>query len=87
MTAPERKETQCPDCLSENAVPKEVAWDALTKVPRKTANDLQAALDRIAELEGALRGMIGGKTYVPGFGDYESEASRIARAVLAKGDG
>jgi hypothetical protein len=47
----------------------------------------QAALDRIAELEGALRSMIGGKVYVPGFGQYENEASRTARAVLAKGDG
>lgn len=42
---------QCPDCGSENAVSKAVAWDALTKTPPK----VQAELDRLISIENRAR--------------------------------
>lgn len=49
----------------------------------------QAALDRIAELEGALKDLAdGAMDYSPLTGrSVETSISRDARAVLAKGDG
>ena len=89
MTAPE----QMPDKLliklvdNPNSVCAGMYINAAGGTEYTRTDIHQAALDRIAELEGALKTMVGGKVYVPGFGQYENEASRTARAVLAKGDG
>lgn len=46
--------TKCPNCGSEEAVPKSVAWDALVKTPPK----FQERIDRLVNIENRARDVV-----------------------------
>lgn len=62
----------CPDCGSENAVSKAVAWDALTEIPPKVKDDI----DRLRRIEMAARLLVSDSPKTP---DQETVCITVSR--------
>lgn len=68
-------EHSCPNCGTNEAVPKSVAWDALATVPPKAARDLE----RLRNIELAARSLIEAGAHP---GDAETVVVTVPKAFL-----